>query len=77
MRRYNVDEFETELDDLNLDGVNQRFAERDVDQPRRSPIRRKDKMRIEDGLKPKAKRNLRKMQQRIKYELYEATDQKN
>ena len=74
MSRNNIDEFEIERDDLSLDKVNQRFAQKDADQPRRSPIRRKDKMRLEEGMKPKAKRNHRKMQHRIKYELYEATN---
>jgi hypothetical protein len=77
MSRYNVDEFETESDDLSLDGVNRRFAEKDVDQPRRSPIRRKDKMRLEEGMKQKAKKNDRKIQYRIKYELYEESNKKN
>ena len=75
MSRYNFDEFERETDDLGLDGINRRFAEKDVDQPRRSPIRRKDKWRLEERVKQKTKRNHRKIQQRIKYELYEATNQ--
>jgi hypothetical protein len=74
MSRYNIDEFETESDDLSLDGANRRFTEKNVDQPSRSPIRRKDKMRLEEGMKPKAKRNNRKIQHRIKYEQYEATN---
>ena len=77
MNRYNLDEFEIETDDLGLDGINRRFADKDVDQPSWSPIRRKDKMRPEERVKPKTKKNHRKMQQRIKYELYEAINQKN
>ena len=77
MSRYNFDEFERETDDLDLDSINRRFAEKDVDQPRRSPIRRKDKMRREEGIKPKSKKNHRKIQHRIKYELYETTNQKS
>jgi hypothetical protein len=77
MSRYNFDEFEIEMDDLSFDSVKRRFAEKDDDQPRRSPIRRKDKMRIEEGVKPKAKKNHRKIHYRIKYELYEATNQKS
>ena len=75
MSRQYFDEFELEKDDQSIDGGNRRFAKIDADQPRRSPIRRKDKMRLEEGLKPKAKRNHRKTQHRIKYELYEATEQ--
>ena len=77
MSRYNFDEFEIEMDDLSVDGVKRRFAEKDVDQPKRSPIRRKDKMRSVEGMKPKGKTNHRKIQHRIKYELYEATNQKS
>ena len=68
MSRYDIDEFEIEKDDWSTDGGNRRFAKIDADQPRRSPIRRKDKMRLEEGMKPKAKRNYRKIQHRIKYE---------
>ncbi len=74
MGRHNFDEFEIENEDQSFDGGNRRFAKNDADQPRRSPIRRKDKMRLEEGMKPKSKRNHRKMQHRIKYELYEATN---
>jgi hypothetical protein len=75
MSRYNIDEFEIEEEDWSTAGANRRFAKMESDQPRRSPIRRKDKWRPEEGVKPKAKRNHRKIQQRIKYELYEATNQ--
>ena len=68
MSRYDIDEFEIEKDDWSTDGGNRRFAKIDADQPRRSPIRRKDKMRLEEGMKTKAKRNHRKIQHRIKYE---------
>jgi hypothetical protein len=73
----NFDELEIGMDDLSFDGVKRRFAEKDVVQPRRSPIRRKDKMRLKEGIKQKAKKNHRKIQHRIKYELYEATNQKS
>ncbi|MGD1973075.1 MAG: hypothetical protein PVH85_18215 [Desulfobacterales bacterium] len=75
MSRYNIDEFGIEEDDWSADGESRRFGKMDADQPRRSPIRRKDKWRPEEGVKPKAKRNHRKIQQRIKNKLYEATNQ--
>lgn len=75
MIQHNFDEFEIENEDQSFDGgSNRRFAKIDADQPRRSPIRRKDKMRLEEGMKPKTKRNHRKIQHRIKYEMYEATN---
>ncbi|MGD9360044.1 MAG: hypothetical protein PVH85_14315 [Desulfobacterales bacterium] len=75
MSRYNFDENELELDDLSLDSDKRRSAGNDVDQPRRSPIRRKDKMRPEERVKAKSKKNHRKLQQRIKYELYDAINE--
>ena len=75
MSRYNIDEFGIEEDDRSADGESRRFGKMDADQPRRSPIRRKDKMKPEEGMRPKAKRDNRKIQHRIKYELNEATDQ--
>jgi hypothetical protein len=75
MSRYNFDENELKLDDLSLDSDKRRSAGNDVDQPRRSPIRRKDKMRPEERVKAKSKKNHRKLQQRIKYELYDATNE--
>ena len=77
MSRYNIDEFEIEEDDWSTDGANRRFTKMEADQPRRSPIRRKDKWRLEEGVKPKVKKNHRKIQHQIKYELYEATNQKS
>jgi hypothetical protein len=75
MEWYSIDEVEIEDADWSFKVGSGRFAKDGVDQPRRSPIRRKDKMKPEEGLKPKAKRDHRKIQQRIKYELYEATNQ--
>jgi hypothetical protein len=75
MSRYNFDENELKLDDLSLDSDKRRSAGNDVDQPRRSPIRRKDKMRPEERVKAKSKKNHRKLQQRIKYELYDAINE--
>ena len=68
MGRINIDDLELDEDDQNPEGRNRRSVKKNADQPKWSPIRRKDKMRSEDGLKPKAKRNHKKVQQRIKYE---------
>jgi len=68
MGRYDIEQVETEEDDQVFDGTNRRFAERQFDQPRQSPIRRKDKLRQEEGLRPKAKRNHKKIQRKIKYD---------
>mgnify|MGYP003574767592 CR=1 FL=1 len=48
-----------------------RFGLNQIEQPTRSPIRRKDKLRPEMGemgMRPKAKRNYKKIQNRIKYD---------
>ena len=68
MGRYYFDEVQSEDDDQIFDGSAQSTARKDNDQPKRSPIRRKDKMRSEERMKPKAKRNHKREQQRIKYE---------
>ena len=72
---HSIDEVEIEDAAWSFNVGNGRFTKEGFDQPRRSPIRRKDKMKPEGGLKPKAKRDNRKIQHRIKYELYEATNQ--
>ena len=68
MGRYDVEEVEIEDDDPIFDSGYRRFAKREVDQPRWSPIRRKDKLRQEEGASPKVKRNLKKIQHKIKYD---------
>jgi len=68
MNRYNFDEVETDEGDQILDSGYRRFAKRPVDQPRQSPIRRKNKLRQEEGMKTKAKRNHKKIQHKIKYD---------
>jgi hypothetical protein len=68
MGRFDIEEVEIEEDDQIIDKGYRRFAKRDADQPRRSPIRRKDKSRQEEGMKTKAKRNLKKIQHKIKYD---------
>jgi hypothetical protein len=75
MEGYSIDEVEIEDADWRFNVGDGRFTKEGVDQPRQSPIRRKDKMKLEEGLKPKVKRDHRKIQQRIKYELYEAAHQ--
>ena len=68
MSRHYINEVETDESDQVLDSGRQRFDKRHVDQPRRSPIRRKDKLRQEEDMKPKAKRNHKKIQHKIKYD---------
>ena len=67
MSRYLIDEVETDEDDQVFGSGYRRSAKGDADQPRRSPIRRKDKLRQEEGMKPKARRNFKKISNKIKY----------
>jgi len=67
MGRYDIEEVEIQEDNQIFNSGYRRFAERDADQPRRSPIRRRDKLRPEEGLKPKARRNHKKILNKIKY----------
>ncbi len=48
MGRYHIDEVEIEKDDQTLESDNRGFAKRGADQPRQSPIRRKNKLRQEE-----------------------------
>lgn len=69
MGRYHSDEGQLEEGEQALDDNYPRSAKRNVDQPRRTPIRRKDKLREEEvEMKPKAKRNQKKIQNRLKYD---------
>lgn len=68
MSRYDIYKIETEEDDQVPDDGNRRFVKRNADQPKLSPIRRKYKLRQEEGMKPKSKRNNKKIQHRIKYD---------
>jgi hypothetical protein len=68
MGRYYFDEVQSEDDDEIFDGGGRGTAKRDNDQPKRSPMRRKDKMRNEEKMRSKAKRNHKREQHRIKYE---------
>jgi len=67
MSRYVIDEFEIREDDQIFDTDNRKSARRDADPPKRSPIRRKDKWRQDEGMKTKSKRNHKKIQNKIKY----------
>jgi len=68
MNRYDIEEDEIEVVNqiYNLD--NRRFAKKEADQPKRSPIRRKDKRQQVEEMKTKAKKNHKKIQHRLKYD---------
>jgi hypothetical protein len=69
MHRHNINNAEMDEDDQIYDGGSRGIAKRDNDQPKRSPIRRKTKMRKEEErIKPKAKRNHKREKHRIKHE---------
>ncbi|MGD8262093.1 MAG: hypothetical protein PVJ56_07380 [Desulfobacterales bacterium] len=63
MGQYDIDE-----GDQISDTGNRRIAKREADQPKRSPIRRKDKWRQEEWMKTKVKKNHKKIQHRLKYD---------
>jgi len=68
MDRYDIEKDEIEVVNqiFNLD--NRRFAKKKADQPKQSPIRRKDKRRQVEGMKTKVKKNHKKIQHRLKYD---------
>ena len=68
MSRYYLDETDISLDDQNFEDGLLRFTISHGDYPRRSPIRRRDKLRQELEMKSKAKRNYKKIQNKIKYD---------
>jgi hypothetical protein len=68
MGRYDNAQVETGEDDQILGTDNRQFAKRDADQPKRSPIRKKDRWRPEEEMKPKAKRSHKRIQHRLKYD---------
>ena len=68
MSRHYLEEADIFKDDLNFGSDFIRFGLNQVEEPRRSPIRRKDKLRPEMGQKPKAKRDYKKIQYKIKYD---------
>ncbi len=65
---YDTDEAELSDHDQGNDSGSRLIARRQSDEPRRSPIRRKDKLRLDEGFKSKAKRNHRKILNKIKYD---------
>lgn len=68
MGRYDIKAVETEEDDQDTDTESRRFAGGPADQPKRTPIRRKDKWRQDEGIKAKTKRSHKKIQRRLKYD---------
>ena len=67
MSWYNFDEADVHAEDQTDASGYRRFSPMGIDQPRRSPIRRKNKLRAAERFKPKAKRNFKKIQNKIKY----------
>jgi hypothetical protein len=68
MNRYDFDEADKITGDQNYDSGFRRFGKYQIDQPRRSPIRRRDKFPQAMGAKSKVKRNYKKVQNKIKYD---------
>jgi hypothetical protein len=68
MNRHYLEDADISKDDPNFGSGLTRFDMNRVEQPRRSPIRRKDKLRQEMGQKSKAKRDYKKIQYKIKYD---------
>ena len=68
MSRYDFDEADVDNEDHAIASGFRRFSSKGIDQPRRSPIRRKDKLRPEEGVKPKSKRKFKKIINKIKYD---------
>jgi hypothetical protein len=68
MGRYDIRAVETGEDDQDTDTDSRRHAGGQADQPKRTPIRRKDKWRQEEGIKAKTKRSHKKIQHRLKYD---------
>lgn len=64
---YDYDEMEIDDHEQILNPKGRRLAVQQADQPKRSPIRRKDRWRQEDEIRPKAKKNDKKIQHRLKY----------
>ena len=68
MARYIIEENSKEQDDQIFDWGSQGISKKDNDQPKRSPIRRKYKMRQKERMKSRTKGNHKKDRHRIKYE---------
>ncbi|MGD8290161.1 MAG: hypothetical protein PVF37_00555 [Desulfobacterales bacterium] len=71
MGRYNINIVDTEEGEEIFGDGSRRFDGRNADQPKQSPIRRKYKWQPEEVIKPKAKRNFKKIQHRLKYDWQE------
>lgn len=67
MGRYDLDEMEIGEDEQILNPKGRRFAVQQADQPKRSPIRRRDRWRPEEEIRPRAKKNDKKIQLKLKY----------
>jgi hypothetical protein len=67
MSRNDFDIMEFDDEEQVLKRGSQRFTVRQADQPKRSPIRRKDRWRQEAGTRSKTKKSDKKIQQRLKY----------
>ena len=68
MDRRDIEEAEIEEDHQIFDPENRRSTKREADQPKWSPIRRKDKWRKVEGMKTKVKKNHKKIQHSLKYD---------
>lgn len=67
MGRYDLDELEFDENEQILNREGRQFAMGQADQPKRSPMRRKDRWRQEEGVRAKTKKNDKKIRQRLKY----------
>ena len=67
MGQYDIEEVDIEDDEQIFVTGNRQIAGRQVDHPKRSPIRRKNKWRQEEVMKSKTKRSHKKIQYRLKY----------
>ena len=64
---HDIDEMEMDEPEQILNRGGRRAAMRQADQPKRSPIRRKDRWRQEEKTRPRTKKNDKKIQHRLKY----------
>ena len=67
MDRYDFDELEFDEDEQILNREGRQFSMGQADQPKRSPMRRKDRWRYEEGVRSKTKKSDKKIQHRLKY----------
>jgi hypothetical protein len=64
---YDIDEMEIDDDEQIRNREGRQFAMGQADQPKRLPMRRKDRWRQEEGVRAKTKKNDKKIRQRLKY----------